>query len=33
LLERCDEIGFFKTQDGVRLNERLCAHALRCLRD
>lgn len=32
LLARCDDIGFFKTPDGVRLNERLCGHALRCLR-
>ena len=31
LMERCDDIGFHKTPDGVRLNERLCGHALRCL--
>jgi len=33
LLEACDEMGFIKTPDDVRLNERLCGHALRCLRD
>jgi len=33
LLELCNDIGFYKTPDGARLNERLCAHALQCLRD